>query len=97
MGNKTAAEVINGAYRGDAESQLELGLSLILDGRTGGAEWVEKAANQGLAAAQNSLGVMYFNGQELVRDLTKAAEWLQKAANQGHEEAQRNLDMLRGL
>jgi tetratricopeptide (TPR) repeat protein len=96
MGDKSAIEVINGAYRGDAECQLELGLSLMLDGRTGGFEWVEKAANQGLASAQNSLGVMYGNGQEVAQNTAKAVEWLQKAANQGHEEARRNLDMLRG-
>jgi TPR repeat protein len=94
--NDHAVEIINRAFQGDAASQYEFGMSLILGGKKDGVEWVEKAACNGWADAQNSLGVMYANGEWVIRNMTKAEEWLQKAAKQGHEEAQRNLNILRG-
>ncbi len=51
----------------------------------------KQAAAQGLAAAQNNLGVMYRNGQGVVQDYAEAVQWLKLAAAQGHAAAQYNL------
>lgn len=48
-------------------------------------------ANQGLAAAQNNLGVMYADGESVRQDYAQAVEWYVKAANQGLAAAQYNL------
>ena len=52
---------------------------------------LKKAAAEGDADAQNSLGVMYQTGRSVPRSNAKAAEWYQKAAKQGHAKAQNNL------
>ena len=49
---------------------------------------IRKAADQGNAGAQYSLGVMYSNGQGVPQDDREAAAWFQKAADQGHASAQ---------
>lgn len=59
--------------RGDYESALILYRSL---------------AEQGNAAAQYSLGVMYDKGQGVKRDRNEAMRWLQRAAEQGNQDAQ---------
>ena len=53
--------------------------------------WYKKAAQQGLAEAQNNLGVMYNNGQGVPQDHATAVTWFTKAAEQGLAEAQFNL------
>ena len=47
-----------------------------------------KSAEQGDAEAQNSLGLMYNNGEGVTQDSEKAVEWFKKATEQGHAEAQ---------
>ena len=48
------------------------------------AYWYEKAAEQGYAQAQNSLGDLYLNGGEgFTIDLDKAEYWYKKTAEQG--------------
>ena len=54
-------------------------------------EWVQKAAEQGFARAQNNLGNMYYNGRGVEQSYAKAAEWVLKAAEQGLAVAQYNL------
>src|SRR5271168_1822355 len=49
---------------------------------------VRPLAEQGLAAAQDDLGMMYHNGQGVVTDYTQAFAWYQKAANQGDDGGQ---------
>jgi TPR repeat protein len=49
---------------------------------------------QGDAKAQYTLGVMYENGQSVVKDQAIAAEWYQKAANQNHAQAQSALGVM---
>jgi TPR repeat protein len=58
------------------------------------AELYRKAAEQGDADAQNSLGKCYQNGIGVTKDLKKAADWFRKAAKQGDTEAQRTLQDL---
>ena len=62
-------------------------------------KWFRKAAAQGDATAQNSLGVMYERGQGVPQDYTEAVNWYRKAVVQGNATAQHNLGgmYLRGL
>jgi TPR repeat protein len=48
-------------------------------------------AEQGVALAQNNLGLMYYNGQGVPRDYAEAAKWYRLAAAQGNAAAQSNL------
>jgi TPR repeat protein len=51
-----------------------------------------KADDQGLAAAEHNLGLMYVAGQSVPQDYTAAVTWFRKAAEQqGHTAAQFNL------
>ena len=77
---------------GDAQSQLRKGLRCDCDGLyEEAAKWYELAARQGLAEAQNNLGVMLKDGQGVERDEAKAVEWFRRAARQGNVLAQSNL------
>jgi TPR repeat protein len=51
-------------------------------------------AEQGLAAAQFNLGLLYANGQGVQKDDAQARQWYEKAAAQGHADAQVNLGIL---
>jgi len=48
-------------------------------------------AEQGLAAAQHYLGVMYGEGKGVAQDYAEAMKWYRLAAEQGDEDAQYNL------
>jgi uncharacterized protein len=58
------------------------------------AFWYRKAAEQGDAVAQFSLGLLYSNGQGLPLDNFQAAVWIRKAAEQGEARAQYRLGLL---
>jgi TPR repeat protein len=58
---------------------------------TEAAIWYRKAADQGNAGAQFSLGVLYENGLGLPRDVREAASWYLRAAVQGYSDAEVNL------
>ena len=49
--------------------------------------WQPLAA-QGHATSQFNLGMMYYKGRGVPRDLAQAFEWFQKAASQGYARAQ---------
>jgi len=53
-----------------------------------------QAAEQGDAAAQSQLGVMYYSGAGVTLDLKQAFYWFTKAAEQGDEDAATILQML---
>ena len=53
-------------------------------------EW-QPLAEQGNAAAQNSLGWMYHKGEGVPQDDKAAVQWYRRAAEQGHADAQTNL------
>lgn len=56
---------------------------------------IERSAKAGDAAAQYTLGEMYYNGDLRLRpDHVAAAIWLRKAAEQGHPEAQWQLGIM---
>ncbi|MGD8567847.1 MAG: tetratricopeptide repeat protein [Gammaproteobacteria bacterium] len=58
------------------------------------ATWYGKAAEQGYASAQNSLGYAYERGQGVPANNQKAFYWYKQAAQQGHAQAQNNLGTL---
>jgi TPR repeat protein len=51
-------------------------------------KWYRKAADQGYAHAQWSIGGMYFEGNGVQQNYVTAANWFRKAADQGHPKAQ---------
>ena len=53
-----------------------------------------KAAEQGSARAQFNLGMMYYKGQGLSQDYTRANMWWNIAASQGNEDAIRGRDII---
>jgi len=52
-----------------------------------------KAADQGLAIAQNALGVAYATGDGAKASEAEAVRWFRRAAQQGHLDAQYNLGL----
>jgi TPR repeat protein len=52
------------------------------------------AADQGVAAAQSDLGLMYYSGEGVVKDLAQAARLFGLAADQGLADGQYNLGLL---
>ncbi len=56
--------------------------------------WYHKAAEQGDAAAQYNLGVMYQNGEGVPKSYEEAVRWYHKAADQGYAVAQYNLGVM---
>lgn len=55
---------------------------------------LRQKADQGDAAAQFHLGVMYGNGRGVPQDYAQAVTWLRKAADQGFAEAQVSLGLM---
>jgi TPR repeat protein len=51
-------------------------------------------AEQGMAAAQFNLGLMYNNGHGVSENDAEAVRWFRKAAGQGHAMAQYNLGIM---
>ena len=53
--------------------------------------WLQKAAEQGLADAQNHLGLMYITGTGVPMSLKEAFRYLKQASDQGSKIAQDNM------
>jgi TPR repeat protein len=51
-------------------------------------------ANQGNAAAQYNLGLMYADGHGVAQDDAAAMSWFRKTADQGYADAQYNLGLM---
>jgi TPR repeat protein len=85
------------AAKGDPQAQLDLAKAYMYGKGTQQDEaearkWCEKAANQGLPAAQRIFGTMLRDAYgSPFRDLGKAREWLAKAVAQGDAEAKLEL------
>ncbi len=58
---------------------------------TEAATWYRKAAEADVPVAQWDLGMMYYQGYGVSKDLAAARAWLQKAADRGYAPAK---DML---
>ena len=57
-------------------------------------KWYRMAAEQGNAAAQYSLAVMYTSGRGVIEDDAEAVKWYRLAAEQGYAAAQNNLGFM---
>lgn len=82
------------ALKGDVDAQFELG-SDYLYGEDGlerdpvqAMEWFRRAAEQGHAWAQESLGRAYQSGEGVAIDLERAVQWWRLAADQGNTSAE---------
>ncbi len=53
-----------------------------------GVKWYRKAAEQGAAIGQVSLGLCYVSGKGVDRDYSQACGWFRKAAEQGDPDGQ---------
>lgn len=82
------------AEKGDAQSQCELGRTLIVGNMgvakdaAGAVNWFRKAADQNFAPAQTKLGVCYMNGYGVGQNEVEAIKLFCKAAEQNFAEAE---------
>ena len=90
---ETTAEttITASAEQGNALAQAQLG-ALYLLGKEGkdqddikAAQWMLKAANQGVLEAEVIMAAMYDRGLGIPQDVPKATAWYEKAAAQGHK------------
>src|SRR5512140_2035652 len=58
-------------------------------------EW-QPLAEEGSAAAQFNLGLLYYDGRGVPQNYTEAARWFERAAAQGYTKAQNNLGAMYG-
>ena len=56
-------------------------------------KWYKLAAEQGDCFAQHSVGMFYYQGIHVRKDLEQAALWFAKAANNGYDRSKRYLDL----
>jgi TPR repeat protein len=81
------------ASAGDGGAQLQIGLAY-REGRYGltpdpvkGMQWLKRAAHNGNAYAEYTLGEMYAEGQGAAKDPKLASQWWKKAMQDGNAEA----------
>jgi len=91
------------AKRGDPEAEWEVadrygdgcknrdGKTLVRRSRRKAAQWFRRAAEHGLSAAQNTLGVVLSNGDGVRKDVDEALSWLRKAFRAGDTCAAQNI------
>ncbi len=93
------ADLTQRAQAGDSNAQDQLGIwygmmyaenRLSADGAQS-VKWYLKAAEQGNAHAQDTLGFIYAYGDPVAQDKKEAVKWYRKAAEQGRASAQYNL------
>lgn len=85
---KIVSKSASGAPSAEAMSHLSRLASLTRRDYELAAFWYRRAAEQGLAVAQNNLAFLYSSGQGVPRDNTQAAVWFRRAAEQGLGRAQ---------
>jgi TPR repeat protein len=57
-------------------------------------QWYRRAAEQGEADAQFTLGNLYYGGLGVPQDYAEAAKWFRQAADRGHARAQHQLSLM---
>lgn len=87
------------AAAGDAEAQLQLGLSYaegdgVVQNDKEAARWLALAARQGLPEAQYRYGLALLKGRGVVQDYRAAFSWIEKPAQRGYAKAQYSLGEL---
>ena len=85
----------NAAEQGDVQAQYYLGRLLIETNKNTAVavRWIQKAADAGLAEAQNRLGWMFNTGTSVPQNPQTAMEWFTRSAKQGYAKAQLNIGM----
>lgn len=82
------------AQDGDANAQVDLAMAYhegsgeLPKDDAKAVEWFRKAAEHGNFEAQYNLGIAYYHGFGIKKDLTQAVHWFEKAAQQGYADAQ---------
>ena len=87
--------VLFGSAGVSASADFQKGLTAARNGdfATALREWTP-LAQQGNAAAQNNLGMMYKKGDGVAQDFDTAVKWFKLAAKQGHTSAQVSLGLM---
>ena len=85
-------ETVKRAFSKTPQEMFDIGRAYYSEGDYQKAlYYLEKAANQGDAEAQNNLGIMYENGEGVTKNHKKAVYLYEQAAHQGDIAAQYNL------
>ena len=93
--NTAKASELYKQAKAKAEFANEFALAHYQDGSNAAAiRWIRFVAEQGDASAQNSLGIMYGNGQGMTQGYAEAVKWFRQAAVQGDASAQSNLGVM---
>lgn len=91
------------AKLGDAEAEWEVaeryedgckdnsGKIIVRRSRTKAAHWIRRAAEHGLPAAQNTLGVFLGNGDGIKKNVNQALSWLKRAFRAGDSCSAQNI------
>ncbi|MFD1379316.1 tetratricopeptide repeat protein [Fodinicurvata halophila] len=84
------------AERGHAGAQEKIGQYHLSNANnpSEAARWFQAAANQGLASAENNLGLLYAEGRGVNKDPARAFELINRAASKGLPGAKHNLGLL---
>jgi len=90
-------DLIKRADAGNADSQNDLALLLLAQGRPEGAVyWFNLAANQNHADAMNWLGRCYVEGNGVAKDENLGVMWIAKAAALGHAISEAQIGSITG-
>ena len=97
---ETLSELQQRAESGDSDAQYDLAMRY-WEGKEGAPKddskafyWAKKAAEQGNAYAQYTVGQFYLRGFGLKKDRNEAVRWLTVAKNNGSREAAALLDSI---
>ena len=82
------------AAQGDAEAQYQLAKSLSCQDKAQAFSWHQRAADQGHLDAIYEIGMCYYLGAGVAKDITASTQWLLRAAETGHTEAMFQLSEL---
>lgn len=91
-GDVEAMDTLGAAYE-DGEDDEDFGILGIEKDLEEAVKWYRKAAEQGYAPAQDSLGDCHHFGHGVDVDYVEAVKWYRKAAEQGYRFAQFSLGM----
>jgi TPR repeat protein len=80
----------SGVERDETEAVVWINQA-VTQGHVEAMEWVRMMAEEGNAAAQLTLGGMYFSGSGVEEDAAEGIRWWRLAADQGHPPAQTGL------
>lgn len=92
VGQRVIGTIDSGVYVGDFEDEAFAAYENA-DFATALKIWTP-LAEQGDAAAQSNLGVLYHQGQGVTQDYNTAVKWYTRAAEQGDADAQSNLGIM---